>query len=104
MTEFEYTAKTDDPVTYEYVAQVGHNKMGNEEKATPLRHAPVQNDKLSIRDKAIQERVLARVKLPNGVWDNLIKDLQNKESKTVICNTYRIKPADLKQIRRWLGY
>jgi hypothetical protein len=94
MTEFEYTA------------ELGHNKLGNEEKTKPMpiRHVPVQNDKLSIREKAIQDRVLSRVKLPNVVWDNLIKDLQNKETKATICNTYRIKPADLKQIRRWLGY
>lgn len=89
---------------FEYTAEIGHNKLGNAEKAKPIRHIPILNDKLSIRDKAIQDRVLARVKLPNVVWDNLIKDLKNKETKATICNTYHIKPADLKQIRKWLGY
>jgi hypothetical protein len=89
---------------FEYAAKVGHNKLGNEEKRERLNSFPAQNDKLSLHDKALQERVLARVKLPNVVWDNLIKDLKNKETKATICSTYRIKPADLKQIRRWLGY
>jgi len=91
-------------VEFEYAAKVGHNKLGNEEKRERLNYFPAQNEKLSLREQAIQNRILARIKLPNVVWDNLIRDLKNKETKATICNTYHIKPADLKQIRRWLGY
>jgi hypothetical protein len=55
------------------------------------------------RESEMLERVLNRVKLPNMFWDQLLKDIDNKEPKNFICRKYNVKPADLKWIKKYLG-
>ena len=79
------------PTDYSYVAK------------PPVKKTP-QKGKFNPEQQRMMDRVLGRVQLPNFLWDNLLEDLKKKEPKNDICNKYRIRPADLKWIKRYLGY
>lgn len=63
-----------------------------------------KEQKFSMQEQQLVNRVLGRVKLPNMAWDAVLADLKNNEPKNAICAKYGIPPADLKWIKRWLGY
>jgi hypothetical protein len=47
-------------------------------------------------DIEMKNRVLDKVKLPNGAWDQLRKDLLNGDGKKTICQKYGIKSGYFK--------
>lgn len=56
------------------------------------------------KDKEMINRVLKRVRLSSGGWQALKKDLENHEPKNYISRRFRIKPNDLKWLKRYLGF
>lgn len=93
-------------VEFSYVAQLPDKKkkMGSVAQKRRQEIRPANLGRFSPQEQQLMDRVLGRVKLPNVAWDQLIEDFKKKESKNVICNRYGIKPADLKWIKRYLGY
>lgn len=94
-----------DKIEYGYVAktQEKKNKLGSVRKE--MLSDRVQHKNITdIRENELMNRVLARVKLPNAVWDSLAEDFKNKQPKDFISRKYGIKPADLKYIKRYLNY
>lgn len=57
-----------------------------------------------LHQKKMIERVMTKIKLPNDYWNGLEKDLKEGTAKRIICGRYGIKPADLKWIKKALGY
>jgi hypothetical protein len=86
------------------VAQMQQNKAINPQRPHREPIVPVGLKDASQHEQEIMNRVLSRTRLPNMAWDSLIEALKNKESKDLICRNFGIKPADLKYIKRYLGF
>jgi hypothetical protein len=57
---------------------------------------------IDYREKEMIDRVTKRVKLPSVGWEELQKDLKNKEPKNFIARKFGIKPNDLKWLKKYL--
>lgn len=55
------------------------------------------------REEELIDRAVKRVKLPSDAWNSLREDLKEKMAKKLICQRYRIKPYDLKLIKKYLS-
>jgi hypothetical protein len=88
------------PIEFGYVGK-GAMRAPDTSKPTTIKPS---DKKFAPDEQRTLNRTLGRVKLPNMMWDALIEDLKNKETKASICNKFNIRPSDLKWLKRYLGY